>query len=185
MVNATGNSVVLTHILFISFDNSLLRDLTYILSQVITYNLYERLNIMAYLSILLFAFFDYIFYNLAYESLGLKLTYRILQIIVQVGLIAALWIDGSFTQALVFFILWWTWIADFIYYAFYDLLGWFGKSKTTFKDEVLGDTVTWANWTPIQYITYRISADPKASHLILFMQGFIGLFISLLITICT
>lgn len=106
--------------------------------------------------VILFAFFDYIGFN----TIGKwnKVFYRALQYIFQGVIVWFLWSFDSFGTALWFLFLWWVWIADLIYYLFFDILRWFGdRSGTAFRNEVLGNLVTWAWWTPAGLIQWAIT----------------------------
>jgi len=101
------------------------------------------------LALCVFAFADYIGYNIAADG-GWKKLYRVLQLCFQLGLTVLLWVWVDYRAAFLFNFWWWCWIADLIYYLLFDSLRWFhrGYAGSAFANEVLGDKVRWAWWTP-------------------------------------
>ena len=74
------------------------------------------------LSILFFAMFDYIGYNLAvrYKLVNSKFInpYRITQALMQIAITLTLYFLWSWKEAVSFNFLWWTWTADLICYIY-------------------------------------------------------------------
>ena len=137
----------------------------------------------AALASIIFSFVDYLGYN----ELGRKgptqlIVYRIIQTVIQLCLVYALWCINPWA-AVAFVIIWWTFLCDFLYYAFCNM-GLFGITGAAFTNEVMGNQVTWAWWTPyglFKWATTRVrNSVIDGSTLIL--QGALGLFVALAIT---
>ena len=127
---------------------------------------------LAVLAAVLFAFVDYVGYNgigagalKTYRILflsfgkGAPMLYRVLQTIIQVAFVWVLWcILGNFWVAFSFLFLWWTFNCDMIYYMFCGWLRWFPQEPVNaFNQDVMGDQVVWAWWTPYGLIRGRKS----------------------------
>lgn len=138
----------------------------------------------AVLFVVLFGFFDYVAYNFGVKWKAVPF-YRVAQYFVQAAMIAFLWDNVNFKAAFLFTWLWWCWLADLVYYFFYDTFGWFKEQGTVgnaFKDQVLGNKVTWAWWTPygmVQTIRGK-KAEPIGGNVLLAQAG-AGLLIAIVI----
>lgn len=138
-----------------------------------------------------FALFDYFGYNeFAKRGLanGLLAPYRIVQMSVQIILIAVAWAFVDLMVAIGFTILWATWTCDFIYYFLYDTLKIYGSGA--FKKEVMGGQVSWAWWTPYGLIDWLINGkngdEFRVIHWsILAIQSLIGIILTVIITFLT
>jgi hypothetical protein len=75
----------------------------------------------------------------------------------QLLITAILFIYYGWFSALAFNILWWTWWADLLFYLWYDLLRIFGYPRKPggFREQVLGNKVTWAYWTAWGFMRYK------------------------------
>ena len=108
----------------------------------------------SFAGIILFSLYDYFGFHISHkkgwEDFTLLNPYRISQFIVQIIITISLYILFGWFSALAFNILWWTWWADLLFYFWYDLLRVFGYPRKSggFKEQVLGNKVTWAYWTP-------------------------------------
>ena len=124
----------------------------------------------------IFAFFDYVGFN----TMGKlsKIAYRIIQIVFQIGLGVGCCFLSGWKAPAVFLLLWLTFNADLIYYAFFDTLKWYGSGA--FKREILGDECTWAGWTPLGW--FRTQGSVVEGWEIL-LQAAIGIALALEISI--
>jgi hypothetical protein len=148
----------------------------------------------ALIAIFIFGMFDYVGYN-KYGQFPLKKLklilwevhpYRVIQTLFQLGLFISMWIFIDFWAGFLFMFMWWAWLADFVYYLYYDVLKWFGEQGSAgeaFKEQVLGNRVTWASWTPYGIIFRWIPGYKKQpiSGKILIIQGIVGLIISIVV----
>lgn len=126
---------------------------------------------------ILFAFFDYTFYNTLGQK---KLTlYRVIQTAFQILLVVALWFVGPLASVL-FMLLWWTWNCDLLYYFFCYILHWYSaQPKNSFEQYILSDTVTWAWWTPYGLIRGHKSEPIDGD--ILVIQASAGIILSIVL----
>jgi hypothetical protein len=117
--------------------------------------------ILAFIGIILFGLFDYFGFHVSYKrgwaDFGMINKYRIAQFIFQIIISALLFIAGGWFAVFAFNFLWWTWWADLLFYFFYDTLRFFGYPRKPggFKEQVLGNKITWAFWTPLGLIKHR------------------------------
>ena len=104
-----------------------------------------------FLAVFGFSLFDYFGYNLSERGSWLKV-YRVLQVIVQIGIVYLLMSNELILDAILFVLLWWTWVCDWLYYVI-DALSQrvFGKSFEGGQSlqNVISDKmeVSWAWWT--------------------------------------
>ena len=100
---------------------------------------------------LLYAFGDYVGYNLTRHDPRLLRGYRIAQAVMQIALSVAAWRYASVATAIAFNLIWWTFGEDILYYGFAAVLNPGGRweSRGNFRRYVLGNKCTWAFWTPI------------------------------------
>lgn len=128
----------------------------------------------AALAIVFFAFFDVTLYNLVRFSTPLMIkVYRVFQHIVLVALAVGLMYEVSVPSGIAFLLMWWTWVADLVYYFLYDLF----LGRSAFKEEVLGDIVTWAWWTPLGLLFVPKGETINGSWLLI--QSVLGLVLSI------
>jgi len=135
-----------------------------------------------------FSFFDYIGYNESVKHgwVNEKFInpYRIVQGSVQIILLALAWYFIGWIVSLGFFLLWWTWNCDLIYYFLHDTLKIYLPTGA-FKREVMGNQVTWAWWTP--YGLYLWVESGTKGEVIngstLLWQSWIGILITILIVL--
>jgi len=130
-----------------------------------------------------FSLFDYLGYNL----LGTKklVLYRVIQTIVQVGIIALLFLH-SWLIALCFVLLWWTWCCDWFYYIIdflsQKIFGISFEGGDSLESVFLGiTTVSWASWTPYGLINLLINKTKIVGNVVLITQSLIGIAILLII----
>jgi len=102
--------------------------------------------LFAILAMFLFGFIDYVGYN----TVRPNWFYRVLQNIINIGICVGLYFISGIWCTILYIILYETFCADFVYYLFYDMLKWYGGDYAghAFKSDVLGNSVTWAWWTP-------------------------------------
>lgn len=136
---------------------------------------------LAILATLVFAFFDYVGFN----TIKPRWFYRILQTIVQFSIYVGLYVIDSVWCSISFAILHGTFCADLAYYFFFDTIKWFGGDYAgkAYKNEVLGNLVTWAWWTPYGLITRFLvgKKDEPISGEIILDQAQLGFAIALVI----
>lgn len=141
--------------------------------------------LISILGTIIFAIFDYFGYNEAAKSgkVNEKFInpYRILQMIVQVGIAVACYFLGGYIAVIVFVLLWWVWVCDWIFYLLGELLGIYGREHL--YNEPFGNIVTWAWWTPYGLIKWLITGEQQTviKWPILLTQSIIGIIISILI----
>lgn len=134
--------------------------------------------LIAVLATALFGFVDYVGYN----TIGQKLLvlYRILQTSIQIGIVVLLFEFAGFLAALSFLLLWWTFCSDMIYYGFCAWLRWFKtEPPNAFEQDVEGNVVTWAWWTP--YGLVRGHKTEPIDGTILIAQAISGIMVGLAI----
>jgi hypothetical protein len=109
--------------------------------------------IASFAGIIVFSLYDYFAFHISHkrgwEDFKMVNPYRISQFIVHVTItLILIYIYGWFS-AIAFNILWWTWWADLLFYFWYDFLKLFGYPRKPggFREQVLGNKVTWAYWT--------------------------------------
>ncbi|MCU0373250.1 MAG: hypothetical protein MUE56_08420, partial [Ignavibacteria bacterium] len=99
----------------------------------------------------LFALFDYFGFNIGlkrgWADFSLKNKYRTYQAAFQILLTAFLFFVFGWLSALVFLLLWWTWVCDLLFYLFCEIFN-YGNDRGNFRKEVLSNSVQWAWWTP-------------------------------------
>lgn len=137
----------------------------------------------AFLFAIIFSIFDFFGYQYASRrglTEGLLAPYRIVQGSVQILLTATCFYFFGWAAALGFFLLWWTWNCDLMYYFIYDITKLYGSGA--FKNEVLGNKVSWAWWTAYGLVDLWINGkDPKTNYYrvingsILLFQAFLGI----------
>lgn len=122
-----------------------------------------------------FSLFDYIFYN--YFTKRGWCSYRIVQTIFQLILVAIAYYLFGWIAAAGFILLWWTWNCDLLYYCFEWIFLYEGY--TTLRSEVFRmidmDSVTWAWWTPLGlYLCLRKKERRALTHLQIYWQAIAG-----------
>lgn len=138
-----------------------------------------------YIAIFIFGFFDYVFYNL----IGRKFTnqyfniYRVIQFAFQVSLFVLLWKISSPADAYIFFLLWWTFWADMIFYLFNDFLNLVENEEDSF-DEILNGKCWWAWWSPVglYFVIKNKNFKTELSYAVLMVQVVVGFVVSILIS---
>jgi hypothetical protein len=109
--------------------------------------------IPSFIGIIIFSLYDYFGFHISHRKGWEDFTpvnpYRITQFIVQVIITAGLYFFFGWFSVIAFNILWWTWWADLLFYFWYDYLKLFGYPRKPggFKEQVMGNKVTWAYWT--------------------------------------
>ena len=137
------------------------------------------------LSILFFAMFDYIGYNLAvrYKLVNSKFInpYRITQALMQIAITLTLYFLWSWKEAVSFNFLWWTWTADLIFYIYCYLINGFNH-EFAMQNEVQRGIVTWGWWTPYGLIKWAFTGKQQTQigTTILVLQSIIGMILTLL-----
>lgn len=139
------------------------------------------------ISIFSFALFDYIFYDL-FKKWGLLDSkfinpYRTVQAIVQVIITLLLLYFYSYKEAISFNLLWWTWFADWLYYAIGEILGIYGRGWM--DKEVFGNQVEWAWWTPYGLVKWLVTGQKVSviSWQVLAIQTLIGISITIILNL--
>jgi len=119
-------------------------------------------------SVVAFSAFDYAGYNLSKDSKTSLDVYRVVQVLVQVGITKLLIEEVGLPEAIGFNLIWWTWGADLLYYQW-------GRFIPPYDRLTQNKGVTWAHWTPVGLVRGRgvIANDT------LIAQATIGLSISL------
>lgn len=138
-----------------------------------------------YLAIL-FAFIFAVFDVIGFRNATDIPRYRIIQIVVQISLIIFAYLFFGWRVSTGFSILWWFWNCDLIYYFVYDMYALFFKKPTGFKNEVLGNLVTWAGWSPFglfRMVFFNKSYYDIIKGYILLIQAVIGIIITYIICI--
>lgn len=102
--------------------------------------------ILGVFSLLLFALFDYFGYTYFYFLSKVKI-YRVIQGLFQFILSALCFYFGGIKAVLIFNILWWTWVADWIFYLYCLIFNFRGNRKDWLQP--FRGHVRWAFWTPI------------------------------------
>ena len=97
-----------------------------------------------------------------------------------------LWcILGNFWAAVSFLVLWWFWVSDIIYYGFCSWLRWFKtEPPNAYEQDVKGNVVTWAAWTPWGLLRLAFGKAKKSDPIdgyVLEVQAFVGVAIVLVI----
>jgi len=137
------------------------------------------------LSILFFAMFDYIGYNLAvrYKLVNSKFInpYRITQALMQIAITLTLYFLWSRKEAVSFNFLWWTWTADWIYYLYCFLINYNDTRRHWLQ--AFDGIVTWAFFTPIgiYHWTRTGNKDTIISGNVLCLQTLLGILLTILI----
>ncbi len=110
--------------------------------------------ILSFAAIIIFSLYDYFGFHISYkrgwENFKPVNRYRVSQLLTQIIITIVLFFLGGWFSALAFNLLWWTWWADILFYFWYDTLRAFGYPRNPggFREQVLGNKVTWAYWTP-------------------------------------
>lgn len=131
-------------------------------------------------SILGFALFDYIGFNLMkkYEK-----TYRVIQVIILISISLFLWKQYNFISGISFLILWWLFVADWIYYLIDTLCNIFGFGFEKWGImQVFRNQVTWGTWTLFGLFRTYILSIPKSipmTWITLLIQAIIGIVITI------
>lgn len=129
------------------------------------------------LSILIFSTFDYIGYNL----IGTKddFGYRVIQIAVQVIMIAILWYFFGFITSLSFILLWWFGIADLLYYVIDGII--YLIFKKSYENglfwKISYNNMNWLWFTPLGLLGVMMNKK------LLVIQSVIGILITVIINI--
>lgn len=100
--------------------------------------------LITFLFAIIFASFDYIFYNISEKRRWIK-TYRILQTIIQCVIVLIAWFCFNPLIAIGFFILWWSWACDWMFYLYAYIFN-FYKERDYLSKEYF-NYITWAWWT--------------------------------------
>ena len=141
--------------------------------------------LIAVLAAVLFGFGDYWGFN----TLGQKhlVVYRIIQTASQILLAAGCWALGGHWAAFSFLMLWWCFWADLVYYACCALLKWYpAEPANAFEQNVMGNVVSWAWWTPYGLIRMLFGQAKKTDPIngnILIVQALIGTALAIVIQI--
>lgn len=140
--------------------------------------------IYTYIAIFLFGVFDYFGYNFARLNTSwlhghhMLNPYRFIQTAVQILIgVALIFVTGNWWTVFFYWLLWWSWNADLIYYLLYDTLKIYGSGA--FKREVLGNRVRWAYWSGIFFVRGDLFAflrghTPVQQGAIILFQATIG-----------
>ena len=142
--------------------------------------------IAAFTGIIIFSLYDYFGFHISHkkgwEDFTFLNPYRVSQITVQIIITAALYIITGWFSALAFNILWWTWWADLLFYFWYDIIKIFGYPRKPggFKEQVLGNKVTWAFWTAWGLMRFK-QKDVVMTSTEIFAQAGIGMLITILL----
>lgn len=140
--------------------------------------------IAAFSGIIIFSLYDYFGFHISHkkgwEDFTFLNPYRVSQITVQIIITAALYIITGWFSALAFNILWWTWWADLLFYFWYDIIKIFGYPRKPggFKEQVLGNKVTWAFWTAWGLMRFK-QKDVVMTSTEIFAQAGIGMLITI------
>jgi hypothetical protein len=136
--------------------------------------------IASFSGIIIFSLYDYFGFHISYkkgwEDFSPVNRYRVSQFVVQIIITLFLFLSYGWFSALAFNILWWTWWADLLFYFWYDLLKIYGYPRKPggFREQVLGNKVTWAYWTAWGLISRKRNGEIITSKA-LFVQAGIGL----------
>ena len=134
----------------------------------------------SFCGIILFSLYDYFGFHISHrkgwEDFTAVNPYRISQLIIQLLITASLYFFSGWLAALCFNILWWTWWADLLFYFWFDMLKFFGypRSPGGFREQVLGNKVTWAYWTAWGLLRIKHKDTVMKKHEI-FLQAALGL----------
>jgi hypothetical protein len=140
----------------------------------------------SFTGIIIFSLYDYFGFHISHKKGWEDFTalnpYRISQFFIQVIITAILFYFGGWFPALAFNILWWTWWADLLFYCWYDTLRVFGypRSPGGFRQQVLGNKVTWAYWTMWGILRFKHKDKVMKKHEI-FLQAAAGLIMVIII----
>lgn len=143
-------------------------------------------------ALFIFALFDYFGYTFFYFLSKVKL-YRVLQGTFQVLLSAFCYYFYGIKAVLIFNILWWTWVADWIFYL-YCLIFNFRDNRKDWLQPFKGH-VRWAFWTPAGLTQLLFKGKEKTitegdkfiiqyriiKPLLLIIQSLIGIIITIMI----
>ena len=109
-------------------------------------------------ALFIFALFDYFGFSY-YYPMGKEKFYRILQGSFQIILSVICFISGGIKAVIIFNLLWWTWIADWVFYFYCLIFNYRGSRKgwlQPFKEDV-----RWAFWTPAGLIQLLFKGKEK------------------------
>ena len=130
--------------------------------------------------IIIFSLYDYFGFHFSHkkgwEVFSMLNPYRVSQSIMQLIITLLLYYLSGWFSALAFNILWWTWWADLLFYFWYDTLRIFGypRSPGGFREQVLGNKVTWAYWTAWGLLRFKHKDTLMKKHEI-FIQAAAGI----------
>jgi len=142
--------------------------------------------ILSLLIILVLGIIDYFAYNIVYRNTLALHFYRVIQNISWILISYNLFIIKPI-YAFQFLILYFGWLADWVYYFICELTDGFGTKwlpgKGAIKSEVLSDSVVWAWWTFVGIFTRWIPGkkDVPIKGIVLIIQSVVCILISLLI----
>ena len=98
-----------------------------------------------------FSGIDYLLYAPALRNSTTLMMYRVFQLALQSAITWFLYDQLGLSAAIGFNLIWWTFGHDLLYYGFAEIFnpsgGWDGYDS--FRDEFMGNKITWAYWTPI------------------------------------
>ena len=139
------------------------------------------------ISIFLFAMFDYWGYNLSVKRGWVNSNfinpYRIVQGLFQIVLTALLFFLFSWVEALSFFLLWWVWCADWIYYLYCFLFNYNDTRRHWLQ--AFDGIVQWGWWTPFGLVKWLVTRNQMTviSGIILAVQSLMGIIITVLLNL--
>jgi hypothetical protein len=138
--------------------------------------------ILSIAGIIVFSLYDYFGFHISHkqgwENFKPLNRYRFSQFAVQMVISACLYFAAGWFSVFAFNLLWWTWWADLLFYFWYDVLKVFGypRSPGGFKEQVLGNKVTWAYWTAWGLLRFK-HKDTVMTKNEIFVQAVTGLIV--------
>lgn len=138
---------------------------------------------------IIFTFFDFFGYNISLKKGWVKdgeiSLYRIIQVIVQILIGGLTLYFYGIIPTLIFFILWWTWVDDWLYYIVGVFFGWIFGVTTDWKELLKDDTIYWCWWTAY-FLLFKNgwnNRKRKVKKSELIIQSIIGVIISIILVI--
>lgn len=133
-----------------------------------------------------FAMFDYICFNLVRVNGAALRIYRLVQVLVQLGITWLLYGAVGLPTAIAYNVVWWTWGADAVYYAYTALFnaGGHWERRGAFTKNILGNRCTWAWWTPVGIARGMSKTTPIRGGVIL-AQSLLGVLLALALVLLT
>jgi len=130
--------------------------------------------VWAVVALAIYALFDYFGYNAA-EVHNSVPEYRKVQVVFAAVLIALLWTWMNYQSVLMGVFMWWTFSADFMYYQWAKWIKKYPDEIRGFENDVEGNKVIWAWWTPVGLAMGRAKNKTKPiDGLILTVQMLVG-----------